>query len=355
MVMSAGAAAGLTLASLTTAHAGGTPGPGHHGPVPVVYDSDMDFDDASTLAYLCRAHRSGLVDLRAVTVVNNGIGTPGRTLTHAREILAGCGLGDVPVAEGTDRWVNQPPPEARETIETILTGALDDADVPHEPAPVAAPELIAATVARSRHPVTVFATGPLSNVSAALDRMSAHTVRHRLGGVVAMAGAVDVGGNLFGSTTEGFDNTQEVNAWIDPSATRHVVDGVPDGRLRLVPLDATDHVPFTDEFVTRLGTEGRTYEAGLVHSIVTQPAVVDLMELGAVYWWDALAAVSLVTGEGVEYATRPLDVVVSGPSSGRTVDAPGGSPQRAGLSADKAVFEDLFLAGLNGVRTTGTS
>ncbi|MBE1877348.1 nucleoside hydrolase [Myceligenerans pegani] len=317
-------------------------------PVPVIYDSDMDFDDASTLAYLCRAHQRGLIDLRAVTVVDNGIGTPGRTLTHARTLLRGCGLADVPVGAGTDEWVNEPPPEARASVEIILSDVLGDADVPHEPARVTAPALIAATVERSRQPVTILATGPLSNVAAALDRMGPHAVDRRLGRVFAMAGAVDVGGNLFGSTTEGFDNTQEVNAWIDPPATARTVGGVPDERLRLVGLDATNHVPVTDAFVARLAAERDTHEARLVHAIVTHPEVVNLKELGALYWWDPLAAVSLVTGEGVVFETRTLDVVTTGASAGRTVDVPGGTPQRVGVSADPPRFEDLFLAGLNG-------
>lgn len=317
-------------------------------PVPVIYDSDMDFDDASTLAYLCQAHGRRLIDLRAVTVVNNGIGTPGRTLTHARTILRRCGLADVPVGAGTDEWVNEPPPEARASVETILSDVLEDSDAPDEPARTPAPALIAATVERSRRPVTILTTGPLSNVAAALDRMGPHTAGRGLERVVAMAGAVDVGGNLFGSTTEGFDNTQEVNAWIDPPATARAVTGVPDGRLHLVGLDATNHVPVTDEFVARLAAEGETHAAEFVHAIVSHPEVVNLKELGALYWWDPLAAVSLVTGEGVAFETRALGVVTTGASAGRTMDVPGGTPQRVGTSADPLRFEDLFLAGLNG-------
>jgi purine nucleosidase len=40
--------------------------------------------------------------------------------------------------------------------------------------------------------------------------------------------------------------------------------------------------------------------------------------------------------------------VLDGPSAGRTVDVPGGTPQHVSTTADGALFEDLFLAGLNG-------
>src|ERR1700754_452956 len=62
------------------------------GPIPVIYDSDMDFDDASTLAYLCEEHKLRRIELLAVTVANNGFGRPDRTLRHARSVLEQCGL-----------------------------------------------------------------------------------------------------------------------------------------------------------------------------------------------------------------------------------------------------------------------
>lgn len=356
---SAALALGLVGVAVTPAsavgHAGAAVGqpddaglPAAHRPVPVVYDSDLDFDDAATLLYLCQAHKSGLIDLRAVTVVNNGVGTPGRSLTHARTILAGCGLPDVPVADGSPEWVNEPAPELRELIEQVLTGALGDADVPEQPGQVPADELIVSTVRASRAPVTVLATGPLTNVSAALDRMSPRTVRDRLGRVVVMGGAFDVGGNLYGSTTVGFDNTQEINMWIDPGAADHVFATVPRARVSIVALDATNHAPITPAYVERLGAEALTYEARTVHGIVTQPGVPELIDQGIMFWWDSLAGVSLVTGAAVDHRVRRVDVVLDGESAGRTVDVPGGTPQHVSTTADGALFEDLFLAGLNG-------
>lgn len=352
---SAALALGVAGATVTPAAAvgqsGGADGAAGHRPVPVVYDSDLDFDDAATLLYLCQADKQGLIDLRAVTVVNNGVGTPGRSLTHARTILAGCGLADVPVADGSPDWVNEPPPEARELFEQVLSGALGDADTPDVPGPTSAAALIARTVQASRTPVTVLATGPLSNVSAALDRMGPRTLRDRLGRVVVMGGAFDVGGNLFGSTTGGFDNTQEVNMWIDPAAADHVLATVPRARVSVVGLDATNHAPITPSFVDHLGARATSYEARTVHAIVTQPGMPELIGQGVMFWWDALAAVSLVTGQGVDYRVRPVDVVPAGPSSGRTVSVAGGTPQRVGTTADGALFEELFLDGLEGPQT----
>lgn len=137
--------------------------------IPVIYDSDMDFDDASTLAYLCEEHKLGRIDLRAVTVANDGFGAPARTLRHARSVLEQCGLPRVPVAAGaTGEGVHPAPAELVATIETVLSGALGDGSLPPYEASMTATELIARTVAGSKRPVTVVATGPLTNLADAL-------------------------------------------------------------------------------------------------------------------------------------------------------------------------------------------
>ena len=41
-------------------------------PVPVVFDTDLDFDDAAALAYLSQEHKMGRIQLRAVTITNRG-------------------------------------------------------------------------------------------------------------------------------------------------------------------------------------------------------------------------------------------------------------------------------------------
>jgi len=350
------AGAALSIASVgvapaMAATAAAPMGPVEHRPVPVVYDSDLDFDDASTLAFLCQAHKQGRIELRAVTVVNNGIGTAGRSLTHARTILEKCGLPRVPLADGSPTGVHLAPPEARETFERVLTGALDDADRPDQPSSVTAAQLIAQSVLSSREPVTVLATGPLSNVAAALREHP--DVAQRIASLYVMGGAFDVRGNLFGSTTGGFDNTQEVNLWIDPNAADLVFRAMPTGRVRIVPLDATNHVMITQAYVDRLGAAARTVEARLVHAILTQPDLPPLIELDIMFWWDALAATSLVLGprdDLVCYRLRTVSVVLDGASSGRTIDAPDGTPQLVGYTADGARFEEAFTSILNGGR-----
>ena len=318
-------------------------------PLPVIYDSDLDFDDASTLAYLCEEHKLRRIELRAVTVANDGFGRPDRTLRHARSVLEQCGLPGLPLAAGAaGTGVHPAPPELVTTIETVLSGALGDAALPPYPSRVSAPELIARTVRRSAEPVTVLATGPLTNVAAALGRPG---VARRIGRIQLMGGAIGVPGNLYGSALPGYDNSQEFNMWMDPVSARTVLRRARPGSVHLVPLDATAAAPITGGFIARLAADQQAPGARLTYRIVSQPDLRALIDLGIMYWWDAVAAVAAVHGDEVTTFRRVrIDVVQTGVQSGRTVTTPSGRLVLAAFDADTAAFEERFLKSLNGRR-----
>ncbi|SFJ30264.1 pyrimidine-specific ribonucleoside hydrolase [Amycolatopsis sacchari] len=322
-----------------------TPATAQPRPVPVIYDSDLDVDDASTLAYLCVQHQRHRIDLRAVTVADNGFGVPGRTRQHALSVLAECGLPDVPVAEGAEPGVHPAPASAVRDMETVLTAALGDAGRTPPPATLTAAQLIRRTLAEAPGEVTVLATGPLSNLARAVPPGS--PAARKIGEVHVMGGAISVPGNLFGEALPGFDNSQELNVWLDPVSARQVFCSLP---VVLTPLDATDQVPIRQAYVDRIGAEGTTASAGTVHRIMTHPVLRDGIALGIFYWWDALAAVAAFGDPRVVTGVRPvrLDVVQDGPQSGRTRPDARGAKVIAASGADPGRFEEVFLAGLNG-------
>jgi len=340
---------GVTVAVVLLAVAGAAPAQARpRDAIPVIYDSDMDFDDASTLAYLCEEHKLRRIDLRAVTVANDGFGVPARTLRHARSVLEQCGLPGVPVAEGASGGgVHPAPPELVATIENVLTGALGDGASPPYRAVLSAPELIARTATRSSRPVTVIATGPLTNVAAAL---ASRRVAERVERVHIMGGALNVPGNLYGSALPGFDNSQEFNMWMDPPSARAVLRLARPGSVFIVPLDATASVPITRTFIDRLGADQHAPGARLAYRIVSQPDLLALVDLGIMYWWDAAAAVSAVHADDsiTTFERVRIDIVLDGVQSGRTVLTPGARAVRAAFDADAPVFEQRFLDSLNG-------
>lgn len=321
---------------------GAQPASAHPGPVPVIYDSDMDFDDASTLAYLCAEHKLGRIDLRAVTVANDGFGVPDRTLRHAHTILRQCGLPDVPIAAGaTGEGTHPAPAELVTTIEKVLSGALGDGSLPAFKSSTTAVELIRRTADRS---VTIIATGPLTNLADALGRGV------RVGRIQIMGGALRVPGNLYGSALPGYDNSQEFNMWMDPASARKVLWTARPGTVRLVPLDATAAVPITQDYIARLGADQHAPGARIAYRIATQPDLAALIDLNIMYWWDALAAVSAVHDDGSIATFHPVRVDVltaEGAQSGRTVMTAGGARVFAASEANRETFEQRFLDSLN--------
>jgi inosine-uridine nucleoside N-ribohydrolase len=333
----------LAVAGLTTA---APPAVAAEHPTPVIYDGDMDVDDASTLAYLCAEDKQHRIDLLAATVDNDGFGTPGRAVVHARSVLDDCGLPEVPVAGGSDTVVHAAPADAVATVESVLTGALHDGADQPPPSTQDAAGLIRRTVAGAPGPVTVLTTGPLSNLAQALRSPG---VTDRIQALYVMGGAIAVPGNLFGSALEGFDNTQELNMWLDPAAAAAVFRTMRPGTTHLVPLDATNHVPITSAFIDRLGADQQTVSARLVYAIMTQPDMTSRIAAGLYYWWDALTAVAAFRDDGgiVPFGGQRVEVVVTGPESGRTLPSATGVPLQAAWTADTAAFEQTFLTALN--------
>jgi purine nucleosidase len=324
----------IASASLT---AGSGPASAATAPPVVIFDSDMDWDDAATLAYLAQEDKLGHIDLRAVTVVNNGGGLPGRAIQHARCLVEMLGLKGVRIADGTDTAPNAFPAELRQSVDRVVSSVVPGCAASEAPSRLRAPDLINRVLADEPR-ARLVVTGPLSNVAAASPAASHH--------VTSMGGAVRVPGNLCCGTPPDFDGSQEFNYWIDPAAGRAMLrNGA--GRARVVPLDATNDVPITPAFIERLRSDHRTPAADIVLGIASHPEVAPFIDTGEVFWWDPVAAMSAIHPGLVDFETGRLDVVQDGPSAGRTVLSRTGRPVRFGTATDTAAFEQRFIDTLN--------
>jgi purine nucleosidase len=321
-----------------------------HRPTPVVFDTDMDFDDAAALAYLCAEHQSGHIALRAVTIENGGAGLPGSAIRHARCVLDACGLAGVPIADGPAVGPHAAAPELRGAVELVLEGALAGCTASSAPSEIDAPTLLR-TALEAEGDAVLLTTGPLTNVAAAFGSRHGREASENVARAVVMAGTIASPGNLLGSGTETYDGTQEVNAWLDPGALAAVLTRL-SGRVTLVPLDATNDVPVTPAFLAQLDGDATTPSAQVVVDITSQPIVQFGVSIHAFYWWDPLAAVTAVAAVGgaqvVTTDRARLSVITEeGPSSGRIVRARRGTPVSLAVHADAAAFEAAFLGGLN--------
>src|SRR4051812_20475450 len=134
-------------------------------PTPIVLDCDPGHDDAVAILL---AAGDDAIDLRAISTVA-GNGTLERTTINARRVAMLAGLHDVPVAAGA----------AGPKVGELLTApsvhgetGLDGYDMTTGETPLderGGVQLLADTLSAAGEPLTVVATGPLTNVAALLE------------------------------------------------------------------------------------------------------------------------------------------------------------------------------------------
>jgi inosine-uridine nucleoside N-ribohydrolase len=268
----------------------------------VILDCDPGHDDAIALLL---ALGSPEIALLGVTTVS-GNQTLEKTTANAIRVLDHVGRADVPVAAGAPRPLVR---ERHIAAEVHGETGLDGPNLPppsREPEPTHAIDWIAATVADSAEPVTLIATGPLTNVALLLARHP--EVASGLERIVLMGGSIGEGN---------VTPAAEFNIWVDPEAAHRVLQSEVD--VTMVGLDVTHQALMTATHTARLRAVGR---AGAL--------VADLVDFYARfhrrrYGWDgapvhdAVAAAHVI--EATLLTTRHCGLVVdTGPelSRGRT-------------------------------------
>lgn len=207
--------------------------------VPVIIDCDPGHDDA--LALLLAAGDPRLRLLGITTVAGNQ--TLDRTTTNALRILGLAGVTGVPVAAGSDR-----PLVGDLAVAEYIHGAsgLDGPDLDGPVAAVAdvpAAELMRRLIAASAEPVTLVATGPLTNV--ALLLRSHPEVAGNLRRIVFMGGSTERGN----TTPYG-----EFNIVTDPEAADIVLrSGLP---TTMIGLNVTHQALATTEIIAEFRALG---------------------------------------------------------------------------------------------------
>ncbi len=220
-------------------------------PRPILLDCDPGHDDAIAIM-LAIADPS--IDLRAVTTVAGNV-TVENTTRNALRVLDMVERPDIPVAAGRDG------PRVR----TLSTAAVMHGDsglegpLPSEPTRAAldipAIELIEQQLLDADEPLTLVATGPLTNMADVVERLP--HLRSRIRELVLMGGAVDLGN---------WTPAAEFNIWVDPHAADVVfkaarapgegsaADAI---AVTMIGLEVTHRAWLTDEHADALRSTGR--------------------------------------------------------------------------------------------------
>jgi inosine-uridine nucleoside N-ribohydrolase len=309
---------------------------------PVVLDCDTGTDDA--VAILLAALHPEL-DLLGVTTVwgNHDVR---HTTDNTLRVLDLVGRGDVGVHPGRNAPV-------RPRIEPLPSGRADlpptlDLPAPSSSAGSDAVEWLVETLRAAAEPVAVVATGPLTNIAAALaaDRRVAGAV----GRLVVLGGS---------HRQAGVTPYAERNVWCDPEAAVDVL-AAPVRDVLLVTMDATFSAPLTAADVARLrslGTPAAATAADLLDTRIAwyrrDPA---MAALGAAPLHDPLAVAALVDPGLLTTLRAQVRVERADPATyGATRFAAEVDDARGRVSvairADRARYADLLCATL-GSRAT---
>jgi pyrimidine-specific ribonucleoside hydrolase len=270
-------------------------------PIRVILDCDPGHDDAIALLL---ALASPELELVGVTT-SYGNQTLEKTTANALRVLELVERTDVPVSAGAER------PLARELVvaahvhgESGLDGpALPEAHA--TPIPDDAASFTARAIRAARAPVTIVATGPLTNVA----RYLAEHGPEGIGRIVVMGGAIAEGN---------FTPAAEFNVWCDPEAAAAVFDSGLD--VSMIGLDVTHQALLGGEIEARLRDIGR------IGAFVADLSVYFTRYHRETYGWegapihDAVAVAHLIRPGLVETRHRSVEVELESElCRGRTV------------------------------------
>jgi pyrimidine-specific ribonucleoside hydrolase len=267
---------------------------------PIVLDCDPGHDDAIALLL---ALASPELELLGVTTTY-GNQTLEKTTTNALRVLELVGRGDVPVAAGADR------PLERELVVAAHVHGESGLDGPALPEASGAPTSDDAVTFIAERldaaaPVTIVATGPLTNVARYLATHGSSGIDR----IVLMGGAIAEGN---------FTPAAEFNIWCDPEAAAVVFASGLD--VTMMGLDVTHQA--------LLGPAGeeRLRAAGRIGSFVADLNVFFTRYHRETYGWegapihDAVAVAHVVRPALIETRHRNVQVELeSDLCRGRTV------------------------------------
>ncbi len=300
----------------------------------VLLDSDMGIDSVMGLLYLLKAPQ---IALEAITIVH-GIADVKQGGENAVRILELTGNSGIPVALGERR-----PLEGRRAFPDFWKAQANSLGGAKLPASAGRPskravDLILATLEAGVEPVTIIALGPLTNIAKALEKRPG--IVEKIDEIAVMGGALGVRGNV-GSPYVGIDNyVAEWNFYLDPEAAAKVLSsGV---RIRLVPLDVTQTLPVTPEFVDRVRSRPTDQTSELLLSLLE--AVREGIDAGWYYFWDVVAAVATARPELLSCREETIEVnTTHGPLLGQTLATATGARICVVEEINRQALEDDLL------------
>ncbi len=260
---------------------------------------------------------------------------PKAAVSVTRKLLDFMAKSDIPVAESTVRGINPFPPDFRRDPVIINNfPILNELDTIKTPLVSESGQKF--TIDRlnaASESVTLMVTGPLTTIAEAIAIEP--KIINKIKEIVWMGGALTVPGNVEKVFALEHDGSAEWNVFWDAIAAKQIWDT--DIPITLCPLDITNTVPVTPEFIKKL-TKQRQYTlsdlAGMCYALAIPQNY---------YCWDILATAYLARPELYHIEAKETDIISTGISQGRTILQPGGRKINVLTEVDREKFYEYLL------------
>jgi len=283
---------------------------------PVIFDDDGSPDGTAALSYLL-SHPD--VSVKAIGI-SYGEAHPSVYIQHIGRKLDELGIRDIPLGAGQDGPLsgsNEFPEGLREGSGNFWGLPLPNADRTYPTQD--ASELMVSVIRQSAQPVTVFVSGPCTNLAQAL-RLDAG-IRDNIAAVYIMGGAVYVPGNIDDLLPNPDNTVSEWNIYADAQAAKEVFESGLD--IYVVPLDATNQVMVGRDDTRQWHLGGGTADfAADIYDILLNSWGAENAAI-----WDLMTAAIMVKPDLCGFQPLHLQVLTEqGPTSGQTVVVADGQP-----------------------------
>jgi purine nucleosidase len=278
----------------------------------IIFSHDGNLDDLICLIVLLSAHKKGTINLKAVIL------TPADSFLEpaifaTRKILDIMNVSNIIVGICNISGKNPFPDEWRAFPYSVchMPFMLRGGEPKYEVSTKNGENIISDLV-NILDGVVLIETGPLTCIANSLKFIDKEQ-KNKIQKLVWMGGAIDVAGSI--ETFTKHDGTAEWNSYWDPQSTKDVFDsGIP---IIMCPLDTTNSVPITTDFLRRLAdnTNGSMLGDMIVHiySIICRT-----FGTQNYYAWDILTVSYLLNPNIFEIKKAKISICNEGQSQGRT-------------------------------------
>jgi len=274
----------------------------------IIFDHDGGYNDLLSLVMLLSMPH---IEIEGI-IVTPADCYPRPTISATLKILRFFGKQDIEVSEGVLLGKHTFPREWRNAAYHVdALPILNESDEPlPKPASEAGHEFLARKLKEANKSITLLITGPLTNLAAVLKNNP--ILASKIDEVIWMGGAINVPGNV---QDYEHDGSAEWNAYWDSQAVKTVFESkVP---ITIFPLDATNQLPVSMEFLERLAKQ-RKYAVSDLAGQIWAMTVGTIPAYEYIYYmWDTMTTGYLGAPQLFSFRDVKCNVITKAPCAGR--------------------------------------